>query len=174
MKKTKKSKVTSRLSRKKSANKSGPRRKKASLNISSKRLSFSQVQTLVEANNNSSFTNELIISVCWKESSFDPGATTSTTSATGLMMLTVGAVDDVNHNTPSGVHFEHSQMTDATRNIQCGTWYLKILLKRWGQVKNNALEHFGTGPGYADNLVQCETCLQSGSNPSDCLKAIHP
>lgn len=139
------------------------------------RLSFTEVETLVTANNNCTLSTNLIISICWKESSFDPGAAASTSSATGLMMMTKGAVTDVNQNTPQGVHFEHSEMTDATKNIQCATWYLSILLRRCNQDVTRALERYGTGTGYATNLLKCETCLQSNSkDPMNCLKAIHP
>jgi soluble lytic murein transglycosylase-like protein len=138
-------------------------------------LTFARVKALVEANNKSNFSTELIISICWKESSFDPSAAASTTTATGLMMLTKPAVDDVNKNTPQGTHFEHSEMIDAAKNIQCGTWYLKILFKRWGNNTKKALEHYGTGSGYADDLLQCETCLQSSvvPDPMTCLQQIH-
>jgi len=32
----------------------------------------------------------------------------------------------VNKCTPKGVHFEHEDMTDAAKSIQCGTMYLDI------------------------------------------------
>jgi soluble lytic murein transglycosylase-like protein len=127
----------------------------------------------VSANNKStSFSNALVTCQIWKESSFDPAAVNG--NHKGLMQISPDAVDDVNHNTPEGVHFEHSQMTDAAKNIQCGTYYLQILFGRHHTVKS-ALEHFGTGAGYADNILTCETCSQgSPSNVDPCLNAIHP
>ena len=136
-------------------------------------LSLASVQALVAANNKSTaFSNELVVCQAWKESSFDAAAANGT--HLGLMQISPAAVADVNHNTPTGIHFEHSEMTDPARNIQCGTYYLQILYGRFGSSVKKALEHFGTGPGYADNILTCETCSQSNnSNTQDCLNSIH-
>lgn len=137
------------------------------------RLGYDEVRTLIEANNNSSLTTELLTCLIWKESGFDPNAHSASSTATGLMQMTVGAVQDVNHNTPQGIHFEHSEMTTPARNIACGTYYLAILIRRWGNV-TAGLEHYGTGTGYADNILRCEGCIRG--NPSghqQCLNAIH-
>jgi soluble lytic murein transglycosylase-like protein len=139
-------------------------------------LSFQKVKELVNANNNSQLSTELVIAVCWKESSFNPSVTATGSTATGLLMLTKGAVADVNSNTPPGTHFEHSEMKNATKNVQCGTWYLNILMRRLGNDKKKALEQYGTGAGYADDLLRCETCMLSSVvvDPVSCLKQIHP
>src|SRR5881398_1612476 len=71
-------------------------------------LSIDRVQALIAGNNQSSVSLDLLLCQIWKESRFNPAAKSSTTTATGLMMVTVGAVADVNANTPIGVHFEHS------------------------------------------------------------------
>src|SRR5436853_363503 len=125
-------------------------------------LPYDKVKDLVTTNNVSDLSDELIIAVCWKESSFDPGAKNQSpnSSATGLMMLTKDAVGYVNNNTPQGTHFEHGDMTDAEKNIACGTWYLRLLLKRNGHDVKAALESYGTGEGYADDLLKAETCLK--------------
>lgn len=138
------------------------------------RMTYDEVTALVAANNKStSFSNQLVVAICWKESSFDPSAHSSGSTATGLMQMTTGAVTDVNSNTPRGVHFEHSEMTQGAKCIQCATYYLEILKGRFATVKS-ALEHYGTGAGYADNLLICETCLQSNPAGHDaCLAAIH-
>ncbi|HVJ44290.1 MAG TPA: transglycosylase SLT domain-containing protein [Dongiaceae bacterium] len=139
------------------------------------KLTYDQVKTLVANNNKAdNFSNELVLSVAWKESSFDETAVQPyPNSATGLLQITKGAVADANANTPNGVHFEHSEMSTGSKNIQCGTYYLDILFDRFGSVKT-ALEHYGTGDGYADNLLTCESCLKSGpADPMTCLKAIH-
>ena len=138
------------------------------------RLTYEQVKQYVELNNkSSSFSTELVISIIWKESSFDPSAHARGSTATGLMQMTVGAVSDVNANTPNGVHFEHSDMSDAVKCIQCGTYYLQILYGRNGTVKK-ALEKYGTGPGYADNLLTCEGCIKKNpGNWQTCLNQIH-
>lgn len=139
------------------------------------KLTYDQVKTLVAANNKSvNFSNELVLSVAWKESSFDEkAAQPSPNSATGLLQITKAAVADTNANTPNGTHFEHSDMKIGSTNIQCGTYYLDLMYDRNGGVKE-ALEHYGTGAGYADNLLICESCLKSGpADPMTCLKVIH-
>jgi hypothetical protein len=138
------------------------------------RLSKEEVVGLIRANNKSTFSTELLLCLIWKESSFDPAAKNPTTSATGLMMMTRGAVDTVNNTTPTGVHFEHSEMTDKVKNIQAGTYYLKYLLREWGNAFE-ALRHFGTlSPTYPQVLQTCEACVQAHPNNSDpCLHDIH-
>jgi soluble lytic murein transglycosylase-like protein len=138
------------------------------------KLSYSEVQKLVSANNNSSLSTELLICLVWKESGFDPDDKSKSSSASGLMQMTKAAVEDVNRNTPKGVHFKHSEMTDATKNIQCGTHYLKLRIARAGGDIKAGLNGYGTGEGYADNILQCEKCLQAGpKDVSGCLQAIH-
>ena len=138
------------------------------------KLSYSEVQKLVSANNNSSLSTELLVCLIWKESGFDPNDKNKRSSATGLMQLTKAGVEDVNRNTPKGVHFEHSEMTDATKNIQCGTHYLKLRIARAGGDVKAGLNGYGTGTGYADNILECEKCLQAGpQDVSGCLHAIH-
>jgi len=136
------------------------------------RLTFSKVKEHVSANNKCDISNEAVIALIWKESGFDPKAKNSGSTATGLMQMTIDAVQTVNNTTPSGVHFEHAEMTDPVKNIQCGTYYLKFF-RRNLEIKE-ALEHFGTGAGYADNILQCETCLNANPpNPQTCLNVIH-
>lgn len=138
------------------------------------RLTYDQVKALVDNNNKSQLSTELLVCLIWKESGFDPNVPSSASTATGLMQLTVAAVDDVNANTPAGIHFQHSEMTNPEKNIQCGTYYLTILIKRHGTIKAG-LEHFGTGAGYADNILKCEQCIQSApAILQPCLGAIHP
>jgi membrane-bound lytic murein transglycosylase MltF len=139
------------------------------------RKTLDEMKQLAQANNHSSLTWQLIVAIAWKESSFDPDAVASGSSGTGLMMMTTGAVQDVNNNTPQGVHFDHSEMKDPAKNLSCATYYLGILLQRFGS-KKSALEHYGTGAGYADNLLAAEGCLQSlvVVEPMSCLQQIHP
>ncbi len=137
-------------------------------------LTFAQVEKYILSNNNSSLSKEFLLCLIWKESGFDPKTKNSSSSATGLMQMTKGAVTEVNKNTPKGVHFNHSEMTDPEKNIACGTYYLTIRIK-WakGNIKKG-VEGFGTGAGYADKILDCETCLQKQpAEPNDCLFTIH-
>lgn len=137
-------------------------------------LTAAEVKALITANNNSSVSTELLLCLIWKESSFNPKEKSTKSSATGLMQMTTGAVEQVNKSTPKGVHFSHSEMTDSAKNIQCGTYYLKIRIE-WAKGDiTKGLNGYGTGSGYATNILECETCIKDPANNIDnCLKAIH-
>ena len=137
-------------------------------------LTYPAVAKLVEANNRCpAVTTALLTCLIWKESRFDPQAKNPTSTATGLMQVTRAAVEDVNKNTPAGTHFEHAEMTDPAKNIQCGSHYLRLRIERAGGDVTKGLEGFGTGPGYADNILACEQCLKGGPpDPTTCLKPI--
>jgi soluble lytic murein transglycosylase-like protein len=144
------------------------------------KLSFDEVKQLVQDNNKSAkVSDNLLICLIWKESGFDPATKNSSSSATGLMQVTKAAVTDVNANTPKGVHFTHAEMTNAAKNIQCGSYYLDIRIKRAGNDTKKGIEKYGTGSGYADNILACETCLdeqgdgKSAEQTTPCLFAIH-
>ncbi len=150
-------------------------KKKKKKKATSSLLTFAQVQSHITSNNNAPVSTELLLCLIWKESGFDPKLKNPSSSATGLMQVTRPAVDDVNRNTPKGVHFKHSEMTDPAKNIACGTRYLKLRIDREGGDVKKGMEGFGTGSGYADNILTCETCLQGKpSDPNTCLHAIHP
>jgi soluble lytic murein transglycosylase-like protein len=143
-------------------------------------LKFDTVKAVVAANNRATnLSAELIICLIWKESGFDPAATNASSSATGLMQITRAAVDDVNANTPKGTHFDHSDMSDPAQNVQCGSYYLELRIKRVGGDVKKGIERFGTGSGYADNLLACEACMKGQQPPCSadqlrpCLFAIH-
>ena len=134
-------------------------------------MTFDEIEELVKANNNSTeFSNDFVICLIWKESTFDPNQKSSTTTATGLMQVTKPAVKTVNQNTPKGIHFEHSEMTDPARNVQCGTFYLDIAKNKLAGIDKS----YGTGPGYSRSIVACEKCLRKGEEHSmACLHKIH-
>lgn len=89
-------------------------------------------------------------------------------------MVTKIAVNDVNANTPPGVHFGHSEMTDPIKNIECGSFYLGMRIKRAGGKLKEGLDGYGTGNGYAENILACEKCLLGRpTNSQDCLNQIH-
>ena len=138
-------------------------------------LTYAQVQACVMKNNHSGLSPEVVICIAWKESSFNPGEKNPHSSALGLMQVTKGAVDDVNRNTPAGVHFQHSEMIDPDKNIACATYYLALRIKRAGGNVKKGIEGYGTGRGYADNILSCEACLKSlPTNTQECLDSIHP
>lgn len=134
-------------------------------------MKFDDMKQLVHENNRSKeFSDEYVICLIWKETSFSAAAKNGKTSATGLMQLTKGAVEMVNRCTPADVHFEHADMTDPVKNIQCGTYYLDIAKNKLGGVDMS----YGTGPGYSKSILACEISLKSdGNHPLVALHKIH-
>lgn len=126
---------------------------------------FEAIKKFVSDNNKSTLvSNQLVVCLIWKESSFDDAVKNSGTTALGFMQITKGAVDDVNKNTPKGVHFEYNEMTDPEKNIACGTYYLDIRIKRSGGKIAKGIDRFGTGSGYAENILSCEKCMKQVAN----------
>jgi hypothetical protein len=80
--------------------------------------------------------------------------------------MTRGAVAEVN-KLPSrfGKPFRYEDMTDNTKNIQCGTLYLGI---------SAGVNGYGTGQGYVDNILACEACMKKPLGGINCLMMIHP
>jgi hypothetical protein len=138
-------------------------------------LTFDQVKNLVQANKKSAgFTDECVISVCWKESSFNPSAQSGSSTAKGLMQMTNPAVDTVNNITPTGVHFQYADMLDAAKAIQCGTYYLQWCLDQSAGNEAKGLDKYAGVNGYSANVIAAENCLLTGVDPPmTCLGKIH-
>ena len=125
------------------------------------RRTYSDIKELIEKHNKSTqLSNEFVICQIWKESGFDDAAKNANSSATGLMQLTKAAVTDVNNKiAPPGVSYTHAEMTDAAKNIECGTYYLDLRIT-WAKNQIKGIEGFGTGPGYAKSIFSCEDCMK--------------
>lgn len=138
-------------------------------------LTFDQIKQLVSANKQGTvFTDECIVAVCWKESTFNPDARSTTSTAKGLMQMTDGAVKTVNDTTPPGVHFEPSDMLIPAKSIQCGTYYLNWCSSQSGGDEGKALDKYGGVSGYSGDVMTAEACLLSGpAEPMSCLTPIH-
>jgi len=137
------------------------------------RLSLGDIGNLVAKNNRSGQTNELIICMAFKESSFDPDAMQKgNQSARGLLGITDGAATDAG--------YDWNDLGDPAVNILAGSTYLqKRIHGNHGNVRNG-LAGYGTGKPYADSLLKCEKCLITHSNAKDecktkdCLEPLHP
>jgi RHS repeat-associated protein len=125
-------------------------------------LSLEQTEKLVEANNNSGLSDELVTCLIYRESTFNPNAQNPKSSARGLMQMTKAASKDVGAN--------HSDLYNPEKNIKAGTSYLALRVKWAGGDITKGLEGYGTGKGYADGIIKCEECLKlnCGDNQS-CL-----
>jgi hypothetical protein len=134
---------------------------------------FEQIKAIVAANNQASgVADRLFVCLIWKESGFDPGLKNSKSSATGLMQMTKGAVAEVNRVRKTT--YDHADMTDPDVNVEVGTTYVDILMKRNGGKLAVALNKFGTGTGYSRSIIACSGCLEKDeSKPMVCLQKIH-
>jgi hypothetical protein len=138
------------------------------------RMGYGDIANLVAQNNKSGQSNELIICMAFKESSFDPDASLpGSQSAHGLLGVTDSAATQV------GVDWANTAAPAA--NIAAGSAYLawRIHLNH-GNVRNG-LWGYGTGRAYADSLLKCEKCLLTHDTSGqyfqcktmDCLWPLH-
>jgi len=137
------------------------------------RMLLGDIANLVAQNNKSGQSNDLIICMAYKESTFDPDASRpGSQSARGLLGVTDAAATQV------GVAYD--ELGDPATNIGPGSAYLawRIHLNH-GNVRNG-LWGYGTGKAYADSLLKCEKCMVSHTKDSDecktknCLEPLHP
>jgi uncharacterized protein RhaS with RHS repeats len=137
-------------------------------------LSLDQIANLVAQYNRSGQSNELIICMIFKESTFNPDADRPKGSARGLMGVTGDVADELGAN--------YEQLHDPALNIRIGTQYLhrRIDWKNYanGNVRNG-LAGYGEGGAYADSLLQCEKCMKKDANEGaecktkECLLPLH-
>ena len=141
-------------------------------------LGFSEVKTLVAANNKSqTLSDEFVVCMIWKECGFRPRAEdTGSTTARGMMQMTKGAVHDVNANyRASGAKYTLEDMDDNAKNVACATLYLDLRIRWAGGDVAKGVNGYGTGSGYSTNITACEACLKASPGIGmDCLKRIHP
>jgi len=139
------------------------------------RLSLDDIANLVAKNNRSGQTNELIICVAYKESTFDPDAMQSgSNSARGLLGVTdLGATD---------AGFRWEDLGDPALNIQAGSTELGIRIHRnHGNIANGLISYGTHHRSYANSLLKCETCLitheqvkaKDECKTKDCLEPLH-
>ena len=137
------------------------------------RLSYDQIANLVANNNASGQSDELIICMAYKESTFDPDAALpGSQSARGLLGVTDSAATDAG--------FDYADLGDPATNIDAGSTYLGIRIHRNHGNVRNGLIGYGTGKPYANSLLNCEKCLvtrageKSECKTKDCLEPLHP
>jgi len=132
------------------------------------RLTYDEIKKKVADNNKSKQDDTLIIAAAYKESRFDTTAKAKTSTATGLLQMTKGAVKEVNR--VNGTSYTHEDMKDADKNIAAASAYIQIMIDRKGDV-GKGLNAFGTGAGYSDNIIKASDDLQkSPADPMATLK----
>ncbi|MSO58081.1 MAG: lytic transglycosylase domain-containing protein [Thermoleophilia bacterium] len=89
----------------------------------------------------------LVAAVVYAESEFDPQARSSA-GALGLMQLLPTTAEGIALHT-GGERFVVPDLFDPALNLSYGTWYLRSLLDRYGDVPT-ALAAYHAGPGNVD------------------------
>jgi len=143
-------------------------------------LTANEVAYLVHENNLSSFCDDLIDCIIFKESStvggfdanalgvpFTPKGRTQQ-QAKGLMQVTQDAATDVANSKdytgfPSGSKL-YDQLFDPATNIQAGSAYLDIWVNHYahGDLKAG-IAGYGTGDNYATDILNCVQKLGEGN-----------
>ncbi|MFL5908008.1 MAG: lytic transglycosylase domain-containing protein [Solirubrobacterales bacterium] len=90
---------------------------------------------------------DLIAAVIYSESRFRDQ--TSSAGARGLMQLTPTAVNEIKKHRPAPA-FELADLSDPDINIRYGTYYLRLLLDRYGDNLVAALAAYNAGPQNVD------------------------
>lgn len=148
-------------------------------------MSYGEIADLVQRNNHSGLTDQLIICMLWNESNFNPAAGSGRPNiGSGLAGVTCIATQQVNSNYGFTVYL-YENWSDPSWSVDVGTRYLNWALTRItdGDV-TAALQRYGTGDTYPAGQIQdCENCLKTGStsestkcsraNPQDCLNKVH-
>lgn len=93
------------------------------------RIEFSQDHHIVAAARKHGVDPALVKAVVWRESRFDPAARGSK-GETGLMQIMEITGGEWAAATRER-QFSKATLLDAERNIDCGTWYLARLLRRY-------------------------------------------
>ena len=141
-------------------------------------MSESEIRGLVEANNQSNLSTELILCIIYKESTFNPDAKRDDSgSAKGLRGVTDGSAEWVGYS--SGTMF------NPASNIKAGTKLLNRFVN-WKAYGNGdvakGLFTYGTRdqetPVYSKQILDCEKCLKNKSegkcnNHDDCYEPLH-
>ena len=132
------------------------------------KIAYENLARLVAANNKSGEDDLLVLALCYKESGFDPDVVTKDPSSTaaGLMGVTRTAIREVNR--VDGTALSYDQVRTAASNLEMGTRYLRIMIKRFGG-RSAGLDRYGTGPGYSRSIAAAAAALAGAADPMGVL-----
>ena len=129
-------------------------------------FTLTEIIEYVKKNNKSKYlSHEFVISQIWKETNFSPRSPKGGGGASGLMQVQPDALTDLNAN--QGTTYKHSQMKDPATSIQAGTQYADLRIERAGNLREG-MNGYGTGTGYANDILECERCLKEKFRKRDC------
>jgi len=143
-----------------------------------------EIRKLVEANNKSKQSTEMVICQIYKESSFDKSAAHSKSSARGLMQLLTAPVQQIYQNRYEDEHgkirspkllkqvhkegkdfHDSPQMLDAATNIQYGTEYLQYCIDLKGSISAGYQKYRGPEEhDYYSKISACAVKLKNNPN----------
>ena len=127
-------------------------------------------------------SDEVILCQVYKESRFNHLARAG--SHRGLLQVNPIAAGEAGLGNGQGMGLSDEELAtvnpdyinniyDAAQNIRVGTRYLAIRIKRAGGSLRKGLEGYGTGPGYANNILKCADLIKQG-RLAEGLATIYP
>jgi len=126
------------------------------------------IKALVKANNKSGLSDDLIIAMAWKESSFIPGSKNSNSAAAALLQMNLRAIRELRRIGKWSSSFD---VYDPAENIAAGSLYLAHEIQLAGGNLVQGLDKHGGRHGYATDILRATQDLQkSPSDPMQVLK----
>ena len=125
-------------------------------------IEASQDRNILAASKKHGVDPALIKAVIWRESRFDPRAR-GTKGERGLMQIMEKTGEEWANAQKVPFYSEYLLM-DASRNIDCGTWYLRKLLGRYQRTDNPlpyALADYNAGRGNVLKWIKGEAATNS-------------
>ncbi|CAI3952749.1 unnamed protein product [Commensalibacter communis] len=149
-----------------------------------------EIRKLVEVNNKSKQSTEMVICQIYKESSFNKNATNSKTSARGLMQLLIFPIQQIFQNRyeknlghpiwdakelkkvhKQGKAFHDSaQIFDEATNIQYGTEYLQYCIDLKGSISAGYQKY--RGPEEFDYYSKIQACAVKLKNNPNSIQSL--
>ncbi|MEK6285838.1 MAG: FG-GAP-like repeat-containing protein [Acidobacteriota bacterium] len=144
-------------------------RKRPAQRVAQAALSFDAVLQLVKDNNqarDAGVDDATVVCQAYKESRFIPTARAG--SHRGLLQIgptaaKAGGLGNGQFSAPKNPAFFNG-IQDPAQNIRTGTSYLGLRIGQAGGDLTKGLEGYGTGSGYADNIVGCASWVNIGIN----------
>jgi soluble lytic murein transglycosylase len=110
----------------------------------------------------------LIAAVIYAESRFTDA--TSHAGARGLMQITPQTADEIARRS-GGTQFRQDDLAEPQINISYGSWYLRWLMKRYGENEMLAVAAYNAGTGNVDRWIAADPGMNADEIPFPETKA---